>query len=102
VIIQVLHQVGIIYPHRGELLIPARLLSLALYCPVDILRADGQFTQRVFGYVLFELAVGNRLHSCRKKVLLKVDKQKKGHQEIPDAEVRLRGQGRAIALKIVD
>ena len=46
-----------------------------------------------FGQGLFKLAVRNRLHFWRKKVLLQIDKQKEGNQEIPDAEMSLRGQG---------
>ncbi len=41
---------------------------------------------------LFELAVRNRLHFGRKKVLLQIGNQKEGDQEIPDAEMGLGGQ----------
>ena len=74
VIIQILHQVGIINPNRGELLVLAGLFSFSFQRSADIFRADGQFTQGAFGYVLFKLAVRNRLHFRGKKVLLQVGK----------------------------
>jgi hypothetical protein len=91
VFIQLLHEVGIIHADSGELL--TLLLVFSFQSSSDTLWADCQLTQDAFGQVLFELAIGNGFHFCRKKVLLHVGKQKQGEQEIPDTEMSLRRQG---------
>jgi hypothetical protein len=97
VFIQVFDQIGIIHPNGREL---PNLLLFFSQRSRDILRADGQFIHRALGHELFKLAVRNRLQFGRKKVLLQVGNEKEGNQEIPDAEMGLRGQAGLLFLRV--
>jgi hypothetical protein len=67
-----------------------RLFFFLFLRSTDILRADGQLNHLILDQVLFELAVGNRLHPLKKEILLYRGKNQEGDKEIPDAEMRFR------------